>query len=324
MRVPVISTDATLFAELACICRTDMQSVGIEEARPGRSLWFDPTWVGTHQAAIEHITYQMPALIVVDFSDPQIGAFDLMVRVASDPWLNNGGVLALYDRAEDGERIRELAHCNLLISLHRQEVPQQLPTVLRVIRENRQILFQRVLQSDLLSTITGFFTLAMDLRLVPCYANLVANYLYNMAFVDEQEKARTALVLTEMLTNAIEHGSCEITSAEKTRHLEAGRKIHDLIARRMADPRYARRSVFFGYEIERGHSTFVIRDEGPGFDVSAVPGVDGQGKPELEGGRGLSLMRAFMDQVSFNESGNEVTMTKRRDQAATSGAPPGS
>ena len=32
-----------------------------------------------------------------------------------------------------------------------------------------------------------------------------------------------------------------------------------------------------------------------------------------EGGRGLVLMRTFMDQVSFNESGNEVTMVKRRD-----------
>ena len=59
---------------------------------------------------------------------------------------------------------------------------------------------------------------------------------------------------------------------------------------------------------------FVIRDEGPGFDVRSVPGVDGQGTPELERGRGLSLMRTFMDQVVFNEAGNEVTMVKRRDR----------
>jgi anti-sigma regulatory factor (Ser/Thr protein kinase) len=36
---------------------------------------------------------------------------------------------------------------------------------------------------------------------------------------------------------------------------------------------------------------------------------------EAEGGRGLSLMRTFMDEVTFNEAGNEVTMVKRRAQS---------
>ncbi len=308
MRVPVISTDATLFDELARICRTDRDAAGIEEGSLGGALWFDPTWVGASQAAIEYITYQMPALVVVDFSDPRIEPFDLMGRVASDPWLNNGGVLAIYDRAQDGERIDELPHCNLLISLQRHDVQRQLPTVLRVIRENQQILFQRVMQSDLLSTITGFFTLGMDLRLVPCYANLIANYLYNMAFVDEAEKARTALVLTEMLTNAIEHGSCEITFADKTRHLDAGGKIHDLIARRAAQQGFARRTVFFGYEIERSQSTFVIRDEGPGFDWRRYLKTVEQGDVLSLHGRGILLTVGSVAQIGYNERGNEVTL----------------
>jgi anti-sigma regulatory factor (Ser/Thr protein kinase) len=29
-------------------------------------------------------------------------------------------------------------------------------------------------------------------------------------------------------------------------------------------------------------------------------------------GRGLFLIRTFMDEVSFNETGNEITMIKRR------------
>ena len=34
-------------------------------------------------------------------------------------------------------------------------------------------------------------------------------------------------------------------------------------------------------------------------------------------GRGVLLMRTFMDEVSFNERGNEVTMVKRRQASAS-------
>jgi anti-sigma regulatory factor (Ser/Thr protein kinase) len=57
----------------------------------------------------------------------------------------------------------------------------------------------------------------------------------------------------------------------------------------------------------------VVRDQGPGFDVSAVPNCDDLEALELERGRGLSLMRTLMDEVIFNDKGNEVTLVKRRE-----------
>ena len=57
----------------------------------------------------------------------------------------------------------------------------------------------------------------------------------------------------------------------------------------------------------------MIRDEGGGFDVSSVPDPEAPGALEGEKGRGLSLMRTFMDDVTFNDAGNEVTMIKRRE-----------
>ena len=36
---------------------------------------------------------------------------------------------------------------------------------------------------------------------------------------------------------------------------------------------------------------------------------------ELPHGRGLVLMRAYMDEVRFNESGNQVYMVKKRTAA---------
>jgi anti-sigma regulatory factor (Ser/Thr protein kinase) len=58
----------------------------------------------------------------------------------------------------------------------------------------------------------------------------------------------------------------------------------------------------------------VIRDEGHGFDVAMVPAVCRPSDLEAEQARGLALIRSFMDEVTFNEVGNEITMIKRKDK----------
>jgi anti-sigma regulatory factor (Ser/Thr protein kinase) len=69
--------------------------------------------------------------------------------------------------------------------------------------------------------------------------------------------------------------------------------------------------VLVDVKISTEEARFVIRDEGPGFDVASVPEpIDAAGE-QAKSGRGLALMRAFMDQVTFNDVGNQVTMVKR-------------
>jgi anti-sigma regulatory factor (Ser/Thr protein kinase) len=55
-----------------------------------------------------------------------------------------------------------------------------------------------------------------------------------------------------------------------------------------------------------------VRDEGPGFDPSRVPDPRDPANLARPSGRGLMLIRTFMDEVRFNERGNEITMVKRR------------
>ncbi len=54
-----------------------------------------------------------------------------------------------------------------------------------------------------------------------------------------------------------------------------------------------------------------VSDEGEGFDPQAVPDPGQEEYLQSFSGRGLALMRAYMDSVEFNEKGNRVTMTKR-------------
>jgi len=59
-------------------------------------------------------------------------------------------------------------------------------------------------------------------------------------------------------------------------------------------------------------ATFTVRDEGPGFDVAELPDPTDPENMLKPGGRGVMLIRTFMDETSYNEIGNEITMTKHR------------
>lgn len=56
---------------------------------------------------------------------------------------------------------------------------------------------------------------------------------------------------------------------------------------------------------------FRFSDEGNGFDPNALPDPTDMKNINSLSGRGVKLMRALMDDVHFNDQGNEVTMVKR-------------
>lgn len=55
----------------------------------------------------------------------------------------------------------------------------------------------------------------------------------------------------------------------------------------------------------------VIKDQGSGFDSSAIPDPSAVENLLAEHGRGIRLMRSQMDEVSFGCGGREVHMQKR-------------
>ena len=55
-----------------------------------------------------------------------------------------------------------------------------------------------------------------------------------------------------------------------------------------------------------------ICDQGQGFQPEKVPDCRSLERLEVPGGRGLTLMKAYMDDVAYNACGNCLTMEKRR------------
>ena len=60
-----------------------------------------------------------------------------------------------------------------------------------------------------------------------------------------------------------------------------------------------------------GEIFVAVRDEGQGFDFSKVPDPTTPTTVYSARGRGIYLMRAFMDEVRFEEGGSLVQMRKR-------------
>ena len=287
-----------------------------KRGKKGAGTTYELVPVAEQERAIEYINYQMPPLVLVNFSDGGFDAFAVMEQITADPWLNHGAIIALYTGADTFNRINELKDSNIIISLHYQDIERQLGTVLGIIESNQQILFQRALQTDLISSVSGQFELTSNVLLVPAYANLVANYLFNVGFMDAESKTGVSLVLTEMLMNAIEHGNCGITFEEKRAQLESNGTIQELIAKKCRKPAIRKRRVHYSYDIRSDHSVHVIRDEGEGFDWRKHLG-NGEVDYLAEHGRGILLARENVERLSYNDAGNEVKLVFRHRSSGT-------
>jgi serine/threonine-protein kinase RsbW len=70
------------------------------------------------------------------------------------------------------------------------------------------------------------------------------------------------------------------------------------------------KKVTVKYQIEPGKVILSIEDEGEGFMPESIPNPTVGDNIYKIGGRGLFLIRSFMDKVDFNEKGNCICMTK--------------
>src|SRR5262249_23445909 len=92
----------------------------------------------------------------------------------------------------------------------------------------------------------------------------------------------------------------------------------ELVRRRLCESPYCDRRIHVTAGISRTKATFVIRDQGPGFDVARYHATRDLPNDEGGAGRGLSLVRGIVDEVIYNQAGNEVTLIKRASQRALS------
>ena len=123
----------------------------------------------------------------------------------------------------------------------------------------------------------------------------------------QPQRFRVGLALSEAISNAIIHGNLEISS--DTRDDDSDEYYSAIERNRAAEP-FVSRSVQIVARFSQSSATFVIRDQGKGFDRTQLPDPTDPANLVKASGRGILLMKAYTDLVTWNESGNEVTLVK--------------
>ena len=147
-----------------------------------------------------------------------------------------------------------------------------------------------------------------DASLVPPLVRRLEAAVGEMGWCDESSLMRMSVALRETVANAIDHGNLELDSELRQVDEREYRRIGD---ERRRLPPYRNRMVRVEARLTRDDATFVVRDEGPGFDPRSLPDPTDPLNLERVGGRGLLLIRTFMDEVRHSAKGNEVTLIKR-------------
>lgn len=100
----------------------------------------------------------------------------------------------------------------------------------------------------------------------------------------EKDRFAVRLAMEEALANAVKHGNCGDPCKSVTVKFHVG-------------PRTVR---------------ITIEDEGCGFKPAGVPDPTCDENLQKPCGRGVMLMRVYMNEVKYNAAGNKITLVKRR------------
>jgi anti-sigma regulatory factor (Ser/Thr protein kinase) len=127
----------------------------------------------------------------------------------------------------------------------------------------------------------------------------------------ESRARKLTLALHEALTNSVVHGNLEVSSELKERSENA---FAQRLAERSADPHYGTRPVDICIDYDGERCRWMFTDRGKGFDVERALARVEQPEPDLplSSGRGIQLMRAFLDEVRYEAGGRRVVLILRR------------
>lgn len=153
------------------------------------------------------------------------------------------------------------------------------------------------------------YTIDNNPELIPLIVAQVQRRLEQWSLPDPLDLVRVIVALSESLENALYHGNLELSSDLRQGDGFAWR---DESLRRRSSLPYRDRRIRFQADVSRTSARFTIRDEGPGFNPWNLRDCTESENLERCSGRGLHLMRMYMDDVQFNATGNEVVLVKHR------------
>lgn len=269
------------------------------------------------EEALRLIAESQPDLVLTDIQMPKVNGVELVKAVHRD--FPRIPVIVITAHGSEQLALQAL-QAGAASYVNKEWIPHRLiPTVVQILEAAQQ----RALVSRIWSFLhccRFTFALENDCQLLRPILAFIHESLECLG-MDLTEITRVNVALQEALANAIFHGNLELSS--QLREVDESEFFRLATERRQQSP-YKNRRVFLDGDLCRDKICFVIRDEGPGFDPSRLPNPHRPQALDCTCGRGLLLIHSFMDEVTFNNRGNEIRLIKslRGGQSANGGICP--
>ncbi len=282
-------------------------------------------FLDSEKTALEFLNFDLPEIVIINFADKTFDFPSLMNAVRKDSWLHNFGIIGFFDHdsQDEDEMLSTYKELNILAMLDPPRLHSHLVKCTQIIEQNRQIIFQRELEDKLLDKASSSFAIENDLPATSVYASIAATTLLQRGYIKPDAKMHLQLCLSELLVNAVEHGNCGITFEEKTKALDEGKSMVELVQEKCSDPAIAKKQVHFEWEIQEDFTKFTIADEGKGFNVRGLREKIATEGPLALHGRGIRLARHFAKKLMYNKKGNMVLLIIEHDKTAAKEMPEG-
>ena len=256
--------------------------------------------------ALQRIESSPPDLVLTDMMMPNIDGLELVhavrERYAHIP------VILMTSQGNEKLAVDALAAGAASYVPKAELLNELLSTVHHVLSLSSQVRTHARLMAEMTHS-RSVFLINNDSELITSLVGHLQENVAHMGICDESERIRFGVALEEALVNAMYHGNLEIDSSLK----EEGSEVYEsIVQQRRRDPLYGNRSIEIRAELCHDEAVVTVTDEGPGFDPASLPDPTDPDNLDKVSGRGVLLMRTFMDSVDFNDTGNQVIMTKRR------------
>lgn len=255
--------------------------------------------------ALAKMERALPDVVVTDLLMPEMDGFELVEAVRKEyPWVP---VILMTSKGNEEIAVRALKQGAAGYVPKRLLSEELLDTVRSLLVVSSRRRGQTRLMSHL-ARIEHSLVLNNDRTLIDPLVDYLQEAVSQMDLCDETEQTRIAVALREALLNALYHGNLEVGS--RTREHGVG-AYQALAEERAQQAPYRDRRILVQTRLSRDEAVFVVRDDGRGFDPTSLPDPTDPVNLENLSGRGVLLMRTFMDEVIYNKTGNELTLVKR-------------
>jgi CheY-like chemotaxis protein len=265
-----------------------------------------PLFAANGKEALDVIASQPPDAVLTDLNMPEMTGLELVERMRSK--YPRMPVVLMTSQGSEESAVSALK-AGALSYVPKKELRNNLCDAMAIVVSAVEVKRHREKTRAMLERSESHYIVGCDLHAAAALVSHLEGNLDRLHFCDDTGLFQVGTALGEALGNAVDHGCLELDSEVRE---EATAEYAKLRQQRAAQAPWCNRKVRVTERITANEASYTIVDEGSGFDVSSVPDPRDPENLLRASGRGLMLIRTFMDEVTFNDRGNEITLKKKR------------